>query len=177
MKIPYSYIIVVPTANTTAREDNRLLMTGLARQTSFIKGKEIAFRAVTGQNENFVQETAQILKEEMTVIGMDVKSSDNIEFVVDATGEMLLRKIVDQALTNPPEADVLFLFMHHSYAGGIGKIVLWDILGCRSINPEIYQVYSPGEAGLIDCIKKSRNILHPEGYQSYAAGLYTGARR
>jgi len=167
MEIPYAHIIAVPASEETI---NQPLMAALAGQIMGYTDRRRLFVVTAAGKEELpvVQPTAGLLQQELLSLGAVVLQQNcllgfsPIEPEIDSATRFLAKRALD--LPRPEGAEVLVIVTSRDYAERMARIVLIDLMGDDSINPEIDQVLAPGEAAIVDCQNRRRDALHPQGY-------------
>lgn len=180
MNIPYTDLVVVPVMDGA---NNRKLMELLAEQIQLVGRENQPTTVIVLQDgvegDVVVGDVATELRSALTDLGMDgsllTRSIGDARFPKGTDSDENVKRIIEVALRPAPEQGILVIVLDQVYARKVTRIFLWDFLNNRDIDPEIDQVFRPGEAGHVS--RKcggSRNVLYPEGQRQWAIKAYLG---
>ena len=164
MNITYSHIIAVPARSTTV---NAELMRTLASQMGVLRGKNTIVLAMPEGKEMPVVKTAKLLSEKIKALGISAKLEIREFEAGDASSdpnEEDTAKLLKRVFDAPPEAECLVIVADLIHAQRIPGAILCDYLKSTRNIPGIEMLFGPGEAGIVDCKRLTRDCLRPNDY-------------
>ncbi|MDD4900643.1 MAG: hypothetical protein PHS62_00820 [Patescibacteria group bacterium] len=151
------------------------LMAKLAKQMLFLRKQSCFLVAMPEGEEPAVTQTAELLSTELQRLELLIKKQDApfnpspaSSTVTDEKTKALIQQALDLSAPGD-QAKALIVVADLEYAQKMARIILWDFLGNHTIQRRLDQSLSPGEAVVVNCRRQSRDTLHPEGYEAWAA--------